>query len=205
MAIFGSGGPLFGINGVIIGIVENIADPMQLGRVQLRLPTLGVVSNWARVTSFYAGGERGAQFACSEGDEALVAFEQGDINRPYVIGFLWNGVDRAPVPEEEAALKRTITTETGLNLTINDDPAALTISLSDKEGENQISINATEGKIAISAMTDISISAGEGHVSIAGGQVSITAQETLSLSATGETSLSSEGVTSITGDLVKIN
>lgn len=30
------------------------------------------------------------------GDEVLVAFEQGDLSRPYVVGSLWGGKDKAP-------------------------------------------------------------------------------------------------------------
>ncbi|MFD1905953.1 phage baseplate assembly protein V [Paenibacillus rhizoplanae] len=29
-------------------------------------------------------------------DEVLVAFENGDVNRPYIIGSLWNGQDLPP-------------------------------------------------------------------------------------------------------------
>ena len=31
-------------------------------------------------------------------DEVLVAFEHGDIHRPYVIGGVWNGKDATPNP-----------------------------------------------------------------------------------------------------------
>ena len=30
------------------------------------------------------------------GDDVLVAFEQGDFDHPYVVGFLWNGQNKPP-------------------------------------------------------------------------------------------------------------
>ena len=43
-----------------------------------------------------SGGDRGSWFMPEVGDEVLVAFEHGDANFPFVIGYLWNGVDRPP-------------------------------------------------------------------------------------------------------------
>ena len=40
-----------------------------------------------------AGDERGLLMMPQVGDEVLVAFEHGDVRRPYVLGSLWNGND----------------------------------------------------------------------------------------------------------------
>ncbi|MBX3502853.1 MAG: hypothetical protein KF889_25695 [Alphaproteobacteria bacterium] len=67
------------MNGVARGIVTDSLDPMRKGRVRLRLPALpGGDSSWA------------ASCAASlrPGDEVIVAFEHGDINRPVVLGKL---------------------------------------------------------------------------------------------------------------------
>ena len=34
-------------------------------------------------------------------DEVLVAFERGDFDHPYVVGYLWNGVDTPPETDPE--------------------------------------------------------------------------------------------------------
>jgi phage protein D len=82
------------INNVVIGIVENNIDPDQLGRVWLSFPHLSDLnlSGWARL----AVAPDGAFFLPDRGAEVLVAFEHGDVNRPYVLGTLWNGKQRAP-------------------------------------------------------------------------------------------------------------
>ena len=41
-----------------------------------------------------AGKGRGLFYLPEVGDEVLVAFEHGDIRRPYVIGSLYNGSDK---------------------------------------------------------------------------------------------------------------
>jgi uncharacterized protein involved in type VI secretion and phage assembly len=43
-----------------------------------------------------AGKDRGSFFMPEAEDEVLLAFEHGDARFPYVIGFLWNGVDNPP-------------------------------------------------------------------------------------------------------------
>ena len=48
-----------------------------------------------------AGPGRGFYCVPEINDEVLVAFEQGDINRPYVIGSLWNGRDTPPAPASQ--------------------------------------------------------------------------------------------------------
>src|SRR5262249_12679190 len=77
------------IYGVLIGKVENNIDPDGLGRVWVSLPQLSDqnLSNWARVAS----PSEGTFLLPDRGAEVLVAFEQGDVNRPYVLGQLWNG------------------------------------------------------------------------------------------------------------------
>ena len=56
------------------------------------------VSDWARTVQPGAGKDRGFCVLPEVGDEVLVAFEQGDVRRPYVLGGLFNGVDTAARP-----------------------------------------------------------------------------------------------------------
>lgn len=85
---------------LLVGIVSNNKDPKGWGRVRVKFPTLTEEheSNWARVVSAGAGFERGFDCLPEINDEVLVAFEHGDIHRPYVIGGVWNGTD--PTPEK---------------------------------------------------------------------------------------------------------
>lgn len=90
------------IFGVMVGIVinndsANHADKPGPGRVKVKIPLMGMPeSNWARMASWMAGKERGAFCLPEVEDEVLVAFENGDVNRPYIIGSLWNGQDLPP-------------------------------------------------------------------------------------------------------------
>ncbi|WP_237766162.1 phage baseplate assembly protein V [Arthrospira platensis] len=53
-----------------------------------------------------AGPNRGFYCLPEINDEVLVAFEHGDIHRPYVIGGVWNGQDSPPEPVEETISNR---------------------------------------------------------------------------------------------------
>jgi hypothetical protein len=84
----------FGINGAVPAIVTNINDPENLGRVKVRWPHLdpNVESTWARVISPH----HGMMLRPAVNQEVLTVFEDGDMNKPYVIGALWNGNNAPP-------------------------------------------------------------------------------------------------------------
>ena len=89
---------------LLVGIVTDNQDPEGWGRVKVKFPTLTEehASNWARVVAIGAGKERGFDCLPEINDEVLVAFEQGDIHRPYIIGAVWNGKDKTPNPVKDA-------------------------------------------------------------------------------------------------------
>lgn len=96
--------------GVVIGIVKSLDDPDGEGKIQVEFPWLeeGKRSGWAPVAVAMAGKNRGMYYMPEIDDEVLVAFEHGDFNHPFIIGFLWNGVDKPPRSDPQYRLIRTV-------------------------------------------------------------------------------------------------
>ncbi len=86
--------------GSAVGLVTNLNDPDQTGRIKVRFPWLHdqEESHWCRVSAGQAGKSRGNFIRPEIGDEVLVMFERGDPNQPFVLGSLWNGQDPPPGP-----------------------------------------------------------------------------------------------------------
>lgn len=101
------GAPVNRIFGVVIGIVIDNKDPEGLYRVKVKFPWVmesggytdsadkeDFPSTWARVATMMAGPDRGAFWLPEVDDEVLLAFEHGDLRRPFVVGCLWSPVDK---------------------------------------------------------------------------------------------------------------
>ena len=84
--------PIWGTS-MVVGVVTQTEDPDGLGRVRVQYPALGDDAEgwWARIASPAAGTSRGLLMMPVAGDEVVLAFEQGDPRRPYVLGAVWNG------------------------------------------------------------------------------------------------------------------
>lgn len=153
------------IDGVVIGIVENNIDPEGLGRVQLSFPRLSDVnlSNWARIATSMAGGNPskswGIYFLPDRGDEVLVVFEQGDINKPIVIGSLWNGKARPPEVNKGLNEKKIIKTKSGMEIAFDETPGLESLVLKDKMG-SMIKMESEKGDITIEAKRNVTIKSG---------------------------------------------
>jgi phage baseplate assembly protein gpV len=98
------------IDGVVIGLVKDIDDPIGEGRIRVKFPWLtdddNELSGWAPIVRGLAGKERGYWFMPELDDEALIAFEHGDFDHPFVVGFLHNGVDTPPDSGIDAKVRR---------------------------------------------------------------------------------------------------
>ncbi|MER8072390.1 VgrG-related protein [Streptomyces sp. NPDC094034] len=82
-------------SGLVNGTVTDTQDPQGMGRVKVRFPWLSdeYASDWARTAQ--SGGTGGGEaFIPEVGEEVLVGFEQGHLDRPYVLAGLYNGQDK---------------------------------------------------------------------------------------------------------------
>jgi uncharacterized protein involved in type VI secretion and phage assembly len=108
--------------GVALGIVTSLDDPQQEGRIQVRFTSFldgGPESAWAAIASMMAGKGRGMFYMPEKDDEVLVAFDRGHFDHPYIIGFLWNGVDKPPVNDPHLRIIRSVN---GHEISIYDPP-----------------------------------------------------------------------------------
>ena len=114
--------------GVTTGQVINPADPLMMGRVQVRLPFIDALdlSPWARVAVPMAGMLHGTYMLPNPGDEVLVAFEHGDVNAPYIIGSLWTATAPPPLPSPIPQI-RAIRTPLGNQIVFTEAPPSVTI------------------------------------------------------------------------------
>ncbi len=149
--------------GVVRGQVVEVNDRDGEGKVRVRISDLGGENELiaAPVATLMTGNKRGTWFMPEKDDEVLIAFLRGDVNHPYIIGYLWNGEQRPP---ETDIHKRVIKTVNGHIITIHDNPGAPqgdtgSIEIKDANGnfilmENGgITISAHNGAVIISALS----------------------------------------------------
>ncbi len=188
-------------NGIVIGLVKSLEDPEDIGRVQVEYPYLGdQTSYWARVVSFMAGAERGARFIPEVGDEVLIAFEQGDPRRPYLLGAVWSTTD-APPPHDGSQTDnnwRYIKSRSGHVLRFDDKDGAEKVEIIDKDEKHKIIIDTSGDKI------EIICDSGDVNVSAESGAVNVSASE-VTVESSGNMTLSASGTMTIEGATVNIN
>ncbi len=180
------------VAGVVIGVVTNNKDDDGLNRVKVAFPWLSddEESHWARVACFMAGEKRGALFLPEVGDEVLVAFEHGDINRPYVIGALWNGVDKPPLTNADGKNNvRLIQSRSGHTIMLDDTDGSERIEIKDKTGKNAIAWDTASNTITISTDKDISLKAPKGAIALEAQEISLKSSSNLSVEANGTTTV----------------
>jgi uncharacterized protein involved in type VI secretion and phage assembly len=151
----------------VIAIVTDNKDPDKLGRVKVKYPSLSDqdTSWWAPIIMLGAGKNRGWFFIPEKDDEVLILFEHGDINRPLVIGALWNGKDKPHDKNPGGNPRRVIKSREGSKITFDDDKNLLIIE--DGTGCGKITFDAEKNKITIEAIKgDVCFQAPQGEIKV---------------------------------------
>jgi uncharacterized protein involved in type VI secretion and phage assembly len=187
--------------GVYEAIVTEVNDPSKEGRAQVKFPWFDeqMTTEWCRVRQFYAGNDYGAFFVPEVGDEVLVAFIQGDMHFPVVLGGLYNGKDKPPTArsaDKDQKLIRTkgkhellfddsknqervrIKTKGGHEITLDDISGSEKIAIVDSKSKNKIVID--------TAANSITVESSGGKLVLKASEVEISADSTLKIEAGGQ-------------------
>ncbi|MET8744287.1 VgrG-related protein [Streptomyces sp. NPDC004728] len=196
----GSDGPSRGprMPGLAIGVVTDIREgKTERGWVRLKFPWLDdtYVTDWVRTVQ-WGGQGGGGVFSPEVNDEVLVGFEQGLLDSPYVLGGLYNGVDK-PSPHDVPLVdptsgkvnRRSLVSRSGNRLELLDAPRGpsgvrlatgdkrLEVTLDERRSEIAVTVYARGGTRALSSVTlsasGITLDAGTGDVNIKGRSVNV--------------------------------
>jgi uncharacterized protein involved in type VI secretion and phage assembly len=224
------------MEGVVIGLVSDTKDPDKLSRVKVKFPWLSeeYVSDWARCAQTSGGGGTNGKgtsaFVPEVGDEVLVGFEQGRLDRPYVLGCLFNGKDKPSTASGElidgtsgAVNRRSFSSRSGNQLELLDNASGrqgvrvvtgdgkLTIDL-DRKGtkiivhsDGTVEIDAKD-KVTVKAGNGALMDAGNGTLELTGKSVKVTAQTGVQVDGgSGKVGLTTSGGVEVKGTQVAVN
>jgi len=165
-------------------IVTNNSDPDNLGRIKVKYPwsSESDESYWARILTPMAGEEQGIYFIPEVEQEVLVAFVNGDVQYPIIIGSLWNENSLPPENNDDgknnirkirsrsgheivfddngegSTEKLEIKSSSGHSIVLDDASGSEKISITDNAGSS-IEFDATQQEIKITGGMDVSIEA----------------------------------------------
>lgn len=199
---------------LVPGVVSDVRDPDEQGRVRLTFPWLSAdfTSSWARCVAAGAGQGRGLVTLPEVGDEVLVGFDSGDVDRPYVLGGLHNAVD--PLPDTEVApvdttsgqqVMRALVSRTGHRLELAEAATSPDgVLLATGDDTLTIRLDQKKGTVAITGARGVSVDAGAGPLDLSGTTVSVTATGPLKLDG-AQVTVTGSVEASVSAPLIRLN
>lgn len=170
-------------NGIALATITNIKDPKNLNRVKCAYiihDRETIETGWVFCITPFGGNEYGAFFRPNVGDIVALAFENGDIHRPFVIGCLWGGDNKPPLTVQDGKNeeykfitpnksfvdlvdtkgkeKITVSTPKGRQLVLDDENEEISIT----DGKSSIKVSEKNGTPEIACEKKLVIKVGQG-------------------------------------------
>jgi uncharacterized protein involved in type VI secretion and phage assembly len=196
------------IPGVVVGIVTNNRDPDGMGRVRVKLPSLGDAdeSDWARIVAPMAGNDRGVYFLPEVDDEVLVAFEHGNPRSPFVLGALWNGRDPPPAKNDDGNNDvRVIKTRSGHLIRLTDKDGAEKIEIIDSSRKSSLVFDTAAKLVKIESSQDITLSAANGTIKLDARTIEIASSGSATIEAKSRIDVKATEAMTLKGATIDLN
>lgn len=181
--------------GVTLAKVTNLNDPAEKNRVRCAFITddkeAAKEMDWAYVMTPFGGNKSGLFFMPNLNDIVLVAFEDGDIHRPYIIGSVW-------VSPTDTTIEPPLKLAQGKNETyLIKTPNQSSIELADKKGEETITVKTPkERKVVLNDKDQrIELSDGDNSITMDGksGEVKLKCKNKLTIEVGSAATITIDG------------
>ncbi|MBN2173797.1 MAG: hypothetical protein JXR61_07220 [Prolixibacteraceae bacterium] len=151
-----------------LGKVADNVDPKKLGRVKISFWWMEdrQMTPWVKVVTPYSHQSAGFYFVPAINSRVLVGFEDGDVEKPYCIGTLFdeeNSPDSAWAGnyDKSNAKIHAIRTQSGQTIEFYDESGKEKIRIYDTNGKNEITLDSANGEINIKAKSKLVIESGD--------------------------------------------
>jgi uncharacterized protein involved in type VI secretion and phage assembly len=171
---------------IVTGKVTDNVDPEHLGRVKVKYEWRddNDESDWIRILTPMGGNEMGLYFIPEVDDEVVVAFQNGDINAPIILGSLWSSVLKPPDSNQDGKNNlRMIKSRSGHTIILDDKDGAEKISVIDKSSNNSMVIDTANNTITITSDQDIALVAKKGKITLDAKELEFKSSQATSVTA----------------------
>ncbi len=202
------------------GVVTNLDDPEGLGRIQVKIPALGIDTLWVRYAAPHAGSGHGWMSLPEVDDEVLIGYENGNPDMPVAIASLYSGTDTLPVTPDQKNEVKIFLTRAGNEIKLTDKDGEEEIKISTKDGKNVIVLSGKDPSVSITTDGDIKFES-TGDFSIKGKNVKIESDAAIDVksgadlnlegganlkaTATGNLNVEASGQCVIKGAIINLN
>lgn len=170
-------------SGIALAEVTAIKDPKNKGRVKCKYLTADKdvgETGWIYCLTPFGGNEYGCFMHPGIGDVVAVAYENGDIHRPFVIGSIWVKKSAPPVTisdgknetfklitpnksyiefsDKEKKERIVVSTPKGRTISLDDEKELISID----DGKNKLDISGKTGTVELTCDKKLTIKVGSG-------------------------------------------
>ncbi len=198
-------------------VVTDNFDKQGFGRLRVRFHWMNddEKTPWVRLINPHAGTDKGIFFMPEKDEQVLVAFENGNPAKPYVVGTVYhNKANAMGLNNNDANDIKAIKTRSGVKIIINDKDGSILI---EDKASNKVMIDG-KGNIDMSSSASINLSSPK--INLTGSEITMTASTFINgtapaITSTGTTSnlmhggstavVSSDAKTDITAKETTVN
>lgn len=144
-------------------IVKENHDPDGINRLKVQFfwQKQNDMTPWIRLATPHAGGGKGMHIVPEKGEEVIVCFEGGDVEKPFVVNSIYSGSSKSGGGDADNNIK-SFSSRSGNKISLDDQAGSVTVV--DKSG-NSISIDGA-GNIAINCSESITLTTGQSSLSM---------------------------------------